>query len=319
MIRPGAAIQRRPLGEVRRQPPGWIVGAASASDRDDGASSLVSPSSSRPGARSTSRSGPWRATAIALPEQHRIGAPRQGSAQAADPPRRWDAQRQVGAGLARSDHRTDIDGLRGIAVLSVILYHVDARLLPGGFVGVDVFFVISGYLISRNVLRQAGEGRFSLSAFYQRRVKRIAPALLVVIAATLVLSHVLMRPEGAEQAAESALWSVLCLPNVYFFLHQGGGYFAAASAERPLLHLWSLGVEEQFYLLWPPLLAAVARARLLLPAAAAAALYSSCSPKCSFHSILRSRTTCCRPGPVRCSWERSSRRHTPGTCDSRGR
>ncbi len=158
---------------------------------------------------------------------------------------------------ASGAYRPDIDGLRAIAVLSVIVFHIDKAWVPGGFVGVDMFFVISGYLISLNLFNEQQAGRFSLLDFYRRRVKRIAPAMLVVVAATLLAAHVLLLPEDTERAAESALWSVLSLANAYFWTHQDTSYFAAASSELPLLHLWSLGVEEQFYVLWPLLLLAV--------------------------------------------------------------
>jgi peptidoglycan/LPS O-acetylase OafA/YrhL len=157
-------------------------------------------------------------------------------------------------------YRPDVDGLRAIAVLSVILFHIDESLLPGGFVGVDIFFVISGFLISRNICQAIDSNRFSLLEFYGRRVKRIAPAMLLVVACTLILSHALLLPEDAERAAESALWSVLSIANVYFWLSQETSYFAAASNELPLLHLWSLGVEEQFYMLWPLILVIFYRA-----------------------------------------------------------
>ncbi|MGH8656183.1 MAG: acyltransferase family protein [Gammaproteobacteria bacterium] len=117
-----------------------------------------------------------------------------------------------------------------------------------------MFFVISGFLITRNILEDHERGRFSIADFYRRRVKRIAPAMLVVVAVTLAVSQLIFLPEDAETAAESALWAVLSLANVYFWLHQDTSYFAADSAETPLLHLWSLSVEEQFYVFWPLLL-----------------------------------------------------------------
>ena len=161
--------------------------------------------------------------------------------------------------LNTSSYRPDVDGLRAIAVLSVILFHIDESLLPGGFVGVDVFFVISGFLITRNICHGIDANRFSLLEFYGRRVKRIAPAMLLVVTCTLILSHVLLLPEDAEKTAESALWSLMSLANIYFWVSQDTSYFAAASNELPLLHLWSLGVEEQFYMLWPLLLMLVYR------------------------------------------------------------
>lgn len=156
-------------------------------------------------------------------------------------------------------YRPDIDGLRALAVLSVILFHINESILPGGFVGVDVFFVISGYLITRNIVSELDAGRFSLIDFYRRRVKRIAPAMLLVVGSTVVLAQLLTIPEDAERTAESAIWSIASLANVYFWLFQDQSYFAQDSAELPLLHLWSLGVEEQFYLVWPVLLLVLSR------------------------------------------------------------
>ena len=156
-------------------------------------------------------------------------------------------------------YRPDIDGLRAIAVLAVIVFHIDKALLPGGFVGVNIFFVISGYLISLHIFRDLARRVFSLVEFYRRRVKRIAPAMLVVVAVTLLATQQLFRPEDAEATAASGLWSLLSLANVYFWSHQDTSYFAAASSEKPLLHLWSLGVEEQFYIVWPLILMLVYR------------------------------------------------------------
>ncbi|MEO0578388.1 MAG: acyltransferase family protein [Pseudomonadota bacterium] len=152
---------------------------------------------------------------------------------------------------ASLEYRADIDGLRGVAVLAVIACHGDAALLPGGFVGVDVFFVISGYLITQWILAQLDTGQFSLSEFFRRRIKRLAPALLVVIAATLLAAHWLLLPADAAEVAKTALASVVGLANVYFWGFVDVSYFAADLAEAPLLHLWSLGVEEQYYLIWP--------------------------------------------------------------------
>jgi peptidoglycan/LPS O-acetylase OafA/YrhL len=152
------------------------------------------------------------------------------------------------------NYRPDIDGLRAIAVLSVILYHADKTMLPGGFVGVDIFFVISGYLISLHIFRDLATGHVSIKEFYRRRIKRIAPPMLLVVALTLFASQQLLRPEDAEAAAESALWSLFSAVNVYFWQSTDLSYFASSANEKPLLHLWSLGVEEQFYILWPLLL-----------------------------------------------------------------
>lgn len=164
------------------------------------------------------------------------------------------------AGSDQRGYRPDIDGLRAIAVLSVILFHIDKRLLPGGFVGVDIFFVISGYLISLHIFRDLERGRFSPLEFYRRRVKRIAPAMLLVVAVTLVVTQLMFRPEDAKACAKSALWSLLSMANVHFWRDLDTSYFAAATSEKPLLHLWSLGVEEQFYIVWPLILMLVYRA-----------------------------------------------------------
>lgn len=151
-------------------------------------------------------------------------------------------------------YRADIDGLRAIAVLSVVAYHIDESLLPGGFTGVDIFFVISGYLITAILKRDLMAGRFSIAEFYRRRLLRIGPAYLAVTVATLLAGSMLLLPDDMRSLAASAGWSALAVPNVYFWLHLDDGYFATASNQIPLLHLWSLGVEEQFYVLWPLLL-----------------------------------------------------------------
>jgi peptidoglycan/LPS O-acetylase OafA/YrhL len=151
-------------------------------------------------------------------------------------------------------YRPDIDGLRAIAVLSVIVFHISRSLLPGGFVGVDIFFVISGYLITSHIVHDVDRGTFSLPAFYARRVKRIAPAMLVVVGVTVIAAKLLMVPEDAADASKSAVWSLSSMANVFFWRYQDTGYFAAQGRDLPLLHLWSLGVEEQFYLFWPLLL-----------------------------------------------------------------
>lgn len=162
-------------------------------------------------------------------------------------------------------YRPDIDGLRAVAVLAVILFHLKKTLVPGGFVGVDIFFVISGFLISKNILLDLRSGHFSIVDFYRRRIKRIVPPLLVVVAVTLILAQIILLPEDAERAAKSAIWSLASLANVYFWRYQDTSYFAAPSSETPLLHLWSLGVEEQFYLLWPIALLIFFRKRFFWP------------------------------------------------------
>ena len=153
-----------------------------------------------------------------------------------------------------SAYRADVDGLRAIAVLAVIIFHINKSLIPGGFVGVDIFFVISGFLISLHILKDIERDKFSLLEFYRRRIKRLALPLLVMVAVTMLAAAVLMLPSDFKHAADSALYALLSLANLYFWLFQDTSYFAADSNSLPLLHLWSLGVEEQFYIFWPILL-----------------------------------------------------------------
>lgn len=151
-----------------------------------------------------------------------------------------------------STYRADIDGLRCIAVLSVLAFHGFAEWVPGGFVGVDMFFVISGYLITGILFKDLAAERFSFWAFYRRRIRRIFPALLVVIAACMLAGWYLLFDEELKKLSGYALAGLLSLGNVRNYLD--GGYFAGAGDLTPLLHLWSLGVEEQFYLAWPVVL-----------------------------------------------------------------
>lgn len=149
-------------------------------------------------------------------------------------------------------YRPEIDGLRAVAVLAVLVYHAAPALLPAGFVGVDIFFVISGYLITSILVAEHGAtGRIDLLAFYARRARRLLPALVVVIVATMGLAWMLV-PTGpyVHDALESAGAALLFSGNIYFQLNSGG-YFDGPANTLPLLHLWSLGVEEQFYLVYP--------------------------------------------------------------------
>jgi peptidoglycan/LPS O-acetylase OafA/YrhL len=144
-------------------------------------------------------------------------------------------------------YRPDIDGMRAFAVLSVVAFHAFPWALPGGFVGVDVFFVISGFLITGILL---GQERFSISAFYVRRAKRIFPALTLVLASCLLAGWVLLTPEELRSLGKHTLAGALFASNLAYS-QEAGGYFNGASETKPLLHLWSLGVEEQYYLAWP--------------------------------------------------------------------
>lgn len=154
-------------------------------------------------------------------------------------------------------YRPDIDGLRTIAVGSVVAYHAYPALVPGGFVGVDIFFVISGFLITGILVREHERtGRIDLAEFYARRVRRLLPALLAVVMTTLALGLWLVPATGELQSlAKSALAALFFTSNIFFAL-QPSGYFAAAAETYPLLHTWTLAVEEQFYIVWPLLIPA---------------------------------------------------------------
>jgi peptidoglycan/LPS O-acetylase OafA/YrhL len=154
-------------------------------------------------------------------------------------------------------YRPEIDGLRALAVLPVMVFHAGLPVLTGGYVGVDVFFVISGYLITTILMDDIAGGRFSIARFYERRVRRILPALFVVIAACVPFAWAWMLPEAFESFGQSVVATVLFSNNVLLWLTSG--YFAQAAETKPLLHTWSLGVEEQFYILFPLLLAVLVR------------------------------------------------------------
>lgn len=164
-------------------------------------------------------------------------------------------------------YRPDIDGLRAIAVLAVILYHFKVPFFTGGFVGVDVFFVISGYLITKGILSQQDEGRFKLGEFYTRRVRRLIPALLFTIAVSYALSALLFSPNDFKQMSGSTVYALTGISNIFFWLESG--YFDSAAIVKPLLHTWSLSVEIQFYALWPIILLSTYRlTKSALPTAA---------------------------------------------------
>lgn len=148
-------------------------------------------------------------------------------------------------------YRPEIDGLRALAILAVVLFHADLGL-TGGFVGVDVFFVLSGYLITSLILKDLSRGTFSFWTFYERRARRIVPALVVVVLATLVAGWWLLLPEDYAALGVSAWMQSLGVANLHFW--RATGYFLGAATEKPLLHTWSLAVEEQFYVVAPILL-----------------------------------------------------------------
>ncbi|MGD0846029.1 acyltransferase family protein [Bradyrhizobium sp.] len=163
-------------------------------------------------------------------------------------------------------YRPDIDGLRAIAVTLVVCFHAFPEAMPGGFIGVDIFFVISGFLITGIIARELDQQQFGLLAFYARRIRRIFPALIVVLGATLVLGWLWMLPLAYAQLSADVFASAAFVSNIALWLQSG--YFDIESGRKPLLHLWSLGIEEQFYLCWPLILMLAARLRLSLLAVA---------------------------------------------------
>jgi peptidoglycan/LPS O-acetylase OafA/YrhL len=149
-------------------------------------------------------------------------------------------------------YRTDIDGLRAVSILLVVGYHAVPWLVPGGFIGVDIFFVISGFLITRIILTQLKAGTFSSMEFYARRIRRIFPALIVVLAVTYLIGWFFLLPDGFSLLGKGTAAGVAFVSNLFQLTQLG--YFAPDATENPLLHLWSLGIEEQFYIVWPLLL-----------------------------------------------------------------
>lgn len=156
----------------------------------------------------------------------------------------------------RLRYRPDVDGLRAVAVLLVLARHLVTKAM-GGYVGVDVFFVISGYLIGASIFSDMAAGRFSIVGFYERRVRRIFPAMLVMMLGTTVLAYRYLVPSEVESYAKSLLAALASGSN--FFFWRDGGYFDLPTYLKPLLHTWSLGVEEQFYVLFPVFLMFLAR------------------------------------------------------------
>lgn len=158
------------------------------------------------------------------------------------------------------DYRADIDGLRALAVVPVVLFHANMAGFSGGFVGVDIFFVISGYLISLILLRALDHDRFSLADFYERRIRRIVPALVAMSAITALAAICLLPPRELQSFGKSLIATALFYSN--FFFSKSVGYFDPPASSQPMLHTWSLGVEEQFYIVWPLLLYGAYRLKL---------------------------------------------------------
>lgn len=154
-------------------------------------------------------------------------------------------------------YRPDIDGLRSLAILPVVFYHLKVSFVPGGFVGVDIFFVISGYLITNLISQQIHAGTYSIADFYHRRARRIFPALFFVIACCIGCALVTLLPYEVKSFKDSLIAATLFVSNIYFY--ETSDYFSQNAATIPLLHTWSLSVEEQFYIFFPLLLLLVRR------------------------------------------------------------
>jgi peptidoglycan/LPS O-acetylase OafA/YrhL len=146
-------------------------------------------------------------------------------------------------------YRPDIDGLRAVAILAVVIFHAFPAVLSGGFIGVDVFFVLSGFLITTIILHAHHENNFSFASFYGRRIRRIFPALLLVLIFSLIAAICLLTADEVSQISQHILGGASFSANFVFW--QEAGYFDAQAITKPLLHLWSLSIEEQFYIIWP--------------------------------------------------------------------
>lgn len=149
-------------------------------------------------------------------------------------------------------YRKEIDGLRALAVLPVILFHAGYEMFNGGYIGVDIFFVISGYLITTIIIEDISAKKFSVIDFYERRARRILPALFSMILFCIPFAWLLMLPTQMESFSKSLISATLFFSNILFW--KEGGYFGAPVEQKPLIHTWSLSIEEQFYLFFPFLL-----------------------------------------------------------------
>ena len=159
--------------------------------------------------------------------------------------------------MSTPTYRPDIDGLRAIAVLAVVFYHSGFGIVSGGYVGVDVFFVISGFLITTIIVRELVAGKFSIAGFYERRMRRILPAIVATVSVCLLIGFFLFEPKDFQNLARSSIANNLFLSNVYFYWQTG--YFDPNAELKPLLHTWSLSLEEQYYVVTPLLLMMVAK------------------------------------------------------------
>jgi peptidoglycan/LPS O-acetylase OafA/YrhL len=160
-------------------------------------------------------------------------------------------------------YRADIDGIRALAIIPVVIYHFFPTYLTGGFSGVDIFFVISGYLITFIILDEMNNDKFSFLEFYKRRIKRLFPALIITFGIVIIFGYFVLSSDEYKQLSKHLLAGTFFIPN--FIYWDESGYFDTISEAKPLLHLWSLGVEEQFYMLWPIVLFILWKYKLKLP------------------------------------------------------
>lgn len=160
---------------------------------------------------------------------------------------------ETGSGsVSKAGYIAPLDGLRALAVLLVLLFHISPAALPGGFAGVDVFFVISGYIITQGLVREFTNGTFSYISFLKRRFARLIPAMVATLFISSAAALLLLSPRQLSDFAQSGLAALLSAANIFFYFNSN--YFDGDSSTKPLLHMWSLGVEEQFYLIWPLLI-----------------------------------------------------------------
>jgi peptidoglycan/LPS O-acetylase OafA/YrhL len=202
-----------------------------------------------------------------------------------------------------SMYRPEIDGLRAVAVLAVILFHADVPGFGGGYVGVDVFFVISGYLITSLIVAEREAGTFSLVRFYERRARRILPALLAVLCVVMVGTWFILLPIDAVNVYGSILAALGMVSNVLFW--RESGYFDTAAELKPLLHTWSLAVEEQFYLLYPlGVLGLLRMGRRWFALVLGVVAVASLAARGGWRGLIRTRrSSCCRCGLGSCWWD----------------
>jgi len=158
------------------------------------------------------------------------------------------------------NYRKEIDGLRAIAVIPVILFHAGFAFASGGYIGVDVFLVISGYLITNIILKEQEKGIFSISSFYERRARRILPALFLTMLLCIPFALIWMLPIALTNFSESILATTFFSSNIFFW--REAGYFDSPSELKPLLHTWSLALEEQFYIFFPVLMLLLYKTRV---------------------------------------------------------